>query len=468
MAQTAGSSTAVDRLTNELEQTRSQLQESQRQIEALRHDLEELRAQVQGQSGTPAAAPSTSADPPPTTDEADKDPSFIAAEVTELHQDKVESGSKYPVKLSGLVLFNAYRNRGNFDINDLPNLAFPRYDGGAGSVGATLRQTILGVEASGPDLMGSRTSADVSIDFAGGSPTSPYGITTGLLRMRTANVHLDWRNTSLTIGQDSPFFSPLSPTSYASVAEPGLSWAGNLWVWTPQVTLEHRISAGEGSHFALQAGILDPLTEEIPPLEGRQSTAGESTRLPAIAGHIAYDRLAAGSLPLEIGFGGYRGEQRYENFPQIDSWTFNSDYKLRMGSHVELSGEWYHGQAAGGLGGGIWTSVIYPDAAHSGIHPLHSTGGWTQLKVRPAPRFEINTAVGQDENRGADLRFFASPVDSFGYAPLEKNRAGFVNVIFRPNSVLLFAVEERHLFTAPASGTAASGDHLNIAAGVRF
>jgi hypothetical protein len=29
-------------------------------------------------------------------------------------------------------------------------------------------------------------------------------------------------------------------------------------------------------------------------------------------------------------------------------------------------------------------------------------------------------------------------------------------------------VEYRHLFTAPASGENASGDHLNLAAGVRF
>jgi hypothetical protein len=77
------------------------------------------------------------------------------------------------------------------------------------------------------------------MDFGGGNPTTSYGVTAGLIRMRTANVRLDWEKTSLNVGQDALFFSPLSPTSYASLREPALSWAGNLWVWTPQIEIEH-------------------------------------------------------------------------------------------------------------------------------------------------------------------------------------------------------------------------------------
>ena len=474
---TTATAEELARLHRELQETRSGLAASRLEIQELRQSLQALRDQVQGNQAA-GNKPSASTEPAitgsaalePSTASADQDVGFLAAKIKELHQDKVESTSKYPVKLSGLVLFNAYRNSGSLDIQDLPNLAFPSFPGFPdGSVGATLRQTVLGVEATGPKLFGAHTSANVEVDFGGGSPTTAYGVTAGLVRLRTAQVGLDWQKTSLHIGQDTPFFSPLSPTSYATLLEPAMSWSGNLWVWTPQIEVERRLTLNSGSSLVLQGGLLDPLTEQTPPFQGVNPTAGEATRVPALAGRIAIDRSAAAHYPFSIGFAGYRARQRYQTFNQIDSWTFNSDLKIPLGQHLEISGEWYDGQAVGGLGGGIWSSVIFPESSepHADVHPLRSTGGWAQLKIRPMQRVQLNGAFGQDENFGKDLRFFATPFAG-GFPALRKNRTEFVNFIYEPNSFLLFAIDYRHLFTAPAVGEAASGDHLNLAAGVRF
>ena len=135
------------------------------------------------------------------------------------------------------------------------------------------------LDAVGPRVFGARTSANVEVDFAGGSPTTAYGVASGLVRLRTAEVSLDWEKTSLRIGQDAPFFSPLSPTSYATLLEPGMAWSGNLWVWTPEIEVEHRITLASRSNLVLQGGLLDPLTEEFPPFQGRNPTAGEATRI---------------------------------------------------------------------------------------------------------------------------------------------------------------------------------------------
>ncbi|MCU1286639.1 MAG: hypothetical protein JWO13_2989 [Acidobacteriales bacterium] len=470
----------VEQLRNELQETRTQLSDSVRQIEELRRDLDQLKKQLQPTSAA-ATVESTSASAiaPPSAAAADQDPAFLASKVTELHQVKVESAGKYPVKLSGLILFNAYHNNGNLDLQDQPNLAFGQAPGSPrAALGATLRQTLLGIEAKGPDIFGAQTSADVSIDFFGGSPQTTYGITAGLLRLRTANVHLNWDKTTLNIGQDTLFISPLSPTSYASIAEPAFSWAGNLWVWTPQIMVEHRFTTSDDSALVLQGGILDPLTEEVPPTQGRTATAGERSGYPAIAGRIALDRSTSANFPFTIGFAGYRGQQRRQRFLSInnqpavtnDSWTVNADFKIPIANKFELSGEYYTGQAVGGLGGGIWSSVIYPDFTfpHAAIHPLHSAGGWAQLKFMPAPRFEINAAMGQDENVGTDVRFFASPVTDSGFFAFKKNRAQFVNFIYKPNSILLFSLEYRRLFTLSPVFGSATGNHINVAAGVRF
>jgi len=458
----------VNQLSQELQQTRADLAESKRQIEELRQSLEALRKQVE--AGRPAEAAPVAASEP-TVAAADQDTSFLAAKIAEMHQDKVESTSKYPVKISGLVLFNSYWNKGIVDIQDLPNLALPSFPGAPlPGVGATLRQTMLGIDARGPRVFGARSSAEAEVDFAGGSPTTSFGVATGLLRLRTAKISLDWANTSLSFGQDNLFFSPLSPTSYASVYEPAMSWSGNLWVWTPGVELSHRMSFSESSSLLLQGGVLDPLTEETPVSQGRDSTAGEASRAPAVAGRIAYDRSKDAHFPFTIGFGGYRAQQQYSGFPTVASWTMNSDFKAGLGKYLEISGEWYQGQAVGGLGGGIWTSVVYPDppGMHSAIQPLRSTGGWAQVKVIPATRVEINGAYGQDENFGKDLRVFPFSFTGAGFGAMQKNRTDLVNFIYKPTAVLVFAVEWRHLFTLPANAAGHSADQINLAAGVHF
>jgi hypothetical protein len=458
----------VAQLSQELQQTRAELADSKRQIQELRQSVEELRKQFQaGHPSEPATAPVSE----PTVAAADQDVGFLAAKVSEMHQDKVESASKYPVKLSGLILFNSYWNKGIVDSQDLPSLALPNFPGAPSpGIGATLRQTTLGLDVTGPRLFGAKSSAGAEIDFAGGSPTTTFGVANGLLRLRTAKLTLDWAHTSLTFGQDDPFFSPLSPTSYATVLEPAMSWSGNLWVWTPGVSLTHRIAVNAVSSIILQGGFLDPLTEEVPTFQDRAPTAGEASRAPAIAGRIAFDHSKDLRFPFTLGFGGYRAQQQYPTFPTIASWTLNADFKAGFGKHVEISGEWYTGQAAGGLGGGIWTSVVYPEPAgpYSAIHPLRSIGGWGQLKVIPASHFEINGAFGQDENYGRDLRFFPVSFSGEGFPAMQKNRTDLVNFIYKPSAVLLFAVEYRHLFTLPSSSTPHTGDQVNLAAGVHY
>jgi len=467
-AESGAATPDVTELSQQLQQTRSELAESKRQIEKLLENLEDLRKRVMQDQGNEGIASSTGE---PTVATADQDTSFLAAKISEMHQDKVESASKYPLKISGLVLFNSYWNQGNLDVHDLPSLAFATFPGAPGpSIGATLWQTILGLDASGPKLFGAQTSANTEIDFAGGNPTVSFGVANGLIRMRTATVKLNWEHTSLTFGQDNLFFSPLSPTSYATVFEPAMSWSGNLWVWTPGMQILHRISLKEGSNLVLQCGLLDPLTEQVPVFQGRDPTAGEVSRAPAIAGRIALEHSLDSFHSFTVGIGGYRAQQRYFGFPEISSWTLNSDVTAGLGKYLQLSGGWYKGQAVGGLGGGIWTSVVYPEttAPHSAIHPLRSTGGWGQLKVIPSTRYELNVAFGQDENYGEDLRFFPSSFTGAGFGALEKNRTEFTNFIYRPNSVLLLAIEYRHLSTVPANSPAAGGDQVNLAAGVRF
>lgn len=131
---------------------------------------------------------------------------LLDSKINDIYQTKVESGSKCRLRLSGIVLLNVFSNRGSVDNQDLPQLAASEYPSFSnGSMGGSLRQSQIGLEAFGPDIAGAHTSADIKFDFAGGFPESPYGTSTGLVRLRTGTLRLDWKNTSLVAGQDSLF-----------------------------------------------------------------------------------------------------------------------------------------------------------------------------------------------------------------------------------------------------------------------
>src|SRR6266566_8322209 len=206
-----------------------------------------------------------------------------------------------------MVLLNLYENRGLVDNQDFPQLAEPPQSQALfvspGSFGGSLRQSQIKLEAFGPDLARARTSANVEFDFAGGFPNTWNGVATGLVRLRTGTMRLDWGNMSVVAGQDGLFFAPLAPTSLATLATPALSYSGNLWAWTPQVRIEHHIVLSDTSSFSLQAGILDSLSGDEPEDPYiRYPSWGELSGQPAYATRVSLSHRVFGQN-FTVGFG---------------------------------------------------------------------------------------------------------------------------------------------------------------------
>src|SRR5439155_5818765 len=189
-----------------------------------------------------------------------------------------------------------FHNRGQADNFDVPTWAAAQGPYGISpGFGGTLRQSELGLEVFGPELAGAKTRGEVQMDFGGGFPADALdGINTGIVRLRTANLRLDWQNTSLIVGQDSLFVSPNAPSSFASLLVPSLGYSGNLWAWTPQLRVEHRFKPTPNQTVLLQGGILDNLTGEASNGSHRLPQAGESSGQPAYAGRTAWTRLING------------------------------------------------------------------------------------------------------------------------------------------------------------------------------
>jgi hypothetical protein len=398
------------------------------------------------------------------------DQGLINDKVLEQNQTKVESGSKYRVRLSGIVLLNTAITRGSVDNLDFPQIATPPDTPGvSGAFSGSLRQSQIGIEAFGPDIAGAHTSANLKFDFAGGFPAQSNGTAFGIVRLRTGTIRLDWEHTSIVAGQDALFFAPLTPTTLSSLAIPALSYSGNLWSWTPQIRVEHRIGLTDSSSLLFQAGILDSLSGDYPQADYRYPTAGEQSGQPSYAGRIALSHRVFGRNAT-VGFGGYYSRQNWGYGRNIDGWAGITDLTLPLGSYFDFSAEFYRGRAIGGLGGGIGQSLLLSGpigTPGTSIHGLDTLGGWAQLKFKPKSNFEVNFAYGQDNPFANELRAFPGSAYYYGYS-LSRNLGPFVNFIYRVRSDVLFSVEYRRIQSYTLDKNADIANQANISVGYLF
>ena len=417
-------------------------------------------------SALPAQAPQQQT-PEDRIGKLEEDQQVMEGKIDDQYQTKVESGSKYRLRLSGIVLLNLFENRGTVDNLDFPEIAESQQanepNASPGAFGGTLRQSQIRLQAFGPDVAGARTSADVNLDFAGGFPEAPNGAWMGLVRMRTAAVRLDWANTSIVAGQDRLFFAPLAPTSLATLAIPELSYAGNLWGWTPQVRIEHRVGLSDASSLFIQGGILDSLTGDTPFEQfDRYPSWGEQSGQPAYAARVSWSHRMFGQ-DFTLGAGGYYGRQNWGFDRNVDGWAGTVDATVPLGKWIELTGAFYRGRALAGFGGGIGQSVLlngsFIDPATT-FRGLDSMGGWAQLKFKIKSNFEINGALGIDNPFAGELRLYnANTIYSGSYT---RNLSPLVNFIYQIRSDILFSTEYRYLNSSVLDSGSFSANHINL------
>jgi hypothetical protein len=483
----------VQELRAVIEQMRAENAESRVEMQELRQELQTTRkllaplttsanatqpssadAESTPYGGNPAQASvtsTTSADMGSRVQKLEESTQLLGSKINEQYQTKVETAAKYRARLSGIVLMNTFRNVGTSDNLDLPNYSQPTPPGVSNtSFGATLRQTEIGLEIFGPTLAGAKSSANVVFDFAGGFPAANNGVDFGIVRMQTASLHLDWKNTSVIAGQDSLFFSPLSPTSFASLATPAFAYAGNLWGWTPQVRVEHRFDLADQQTLTIQAGILDNLNWEPPSDQfNRTPQAGERTGQPAYAMRTAWSR-PVNDHPLTFAFAGYYGRQDWSWNRSVDAWAGLADWQIPILRRLLLSGEFYRGRAVGGLGAAIGQPVVFggnPFDPTTTIRGLDSAGGWAQLKFQLTPKLELNGVFAEDDAFANDIRGFATDANNFGDL-LGRNHGALGNLVYRPRSDLLLSAEFRRLHTFPVYSSPSVTNQVNLSMGILF
>jgi hypothetical protein len=456
----------VNRLAEMVNREQAALESSQRQIEVLQRQVADLQGELVGtrqvtQQTEEQAVARLNADVENIRERQDVQQSQIDTH----QQDKVESASKFPVKLTGLILMNTFVNTAAVDVPQSPTLA----TGGSGTTGISLNQTVLGLDARGPHLLGASSDADLRMDFFGGVSQSTYSQNAGIARLRTAHAELAWDQTRAFFALDRPIVSPNYPSSLTAVSQPALAWSGNLWNWMPQVGAEHTLRFNNSSRISLEGAIADAPN---PPSQGTSAPApvaglGELSRWPGSEARVGYAR-GNELTGLRVGAGGYFSPHTYNEYFSFDAWAATVDYRFPLFAHLESSGSFYRGLGLGGLGGGAYKDYLYTEVNENYVYrPLDDVGGWTQLKERPSERLEFNVAYGLDNAFAGEIRPYVANASS-AYQSLARNSTWFANIIYSPTAYTVFSFEYRRIDSSYAIGPHSVADVYGVAGGYRF
>jgi hypothetical protein len=111
----------------------------------------------------------------------------------------------------------------------------------------------------------------------------------------------------------------------------------------------------------------------------------------------------------------------------VASSVLSVDWLASILPKTSFTGMFFTGQNVAGLGALRQGFTIVSEAV---VKPVHSKGGWAQLRITPTERLSFHLAGGQQNDRASDLIF----------GGINKNQNYFANVMYRiaPNVIASF------------------------------
>ncbi len=436
--ESAGSSAVMKQILERLDSLERQNRELAQDVRALRQELAASRSDNSHSVTADAAKPEQ-----PSLDER---VTVEEQRTAEQAQTKVEAAHKFPIQLNGMLLFNAFANSaGNAsEYSDNYNLLT-----GPSRDGATVRQTLLGLDFQGPHLPGNgRVNGSITMDFYGGSSDPEYL----RLRLRRADISFDWENRSFSIGQDKPLVSPYQPDSLAEVGIPPLAGAGNLWLWLPQARYEERVKLGINSGFKGQLSVMQT-EESYATIPTSLASTLEEAR-PALEGRFAFWHKFDDTRRFEFA-PGFHVSTTHVAGTSVGSHIGSLDWLVVPASHLQFSGTVFKGQNVAGLGalGNGFTITRTGD-----VRPVNSAGGWAQVAFPITNRLTFNVFTGL-ENDHSPFLAASNIVHNWTYAS---------NVMYHLGPNVVVSLEALQMRTRSFSGVAGLQNHYDLAVGYLF
>ena len=422
-----------------LEQENRQLRD---EVHALRQDIQSAQDTKTAKTGAPQASPSI-----PNHDASLPDRVTInERRISEQAQTKVEASQKFPISLNGTLLFNAFFNskaQATEYGNEYALLTGP------GRSGATVRQTLLGLDFQGPTVAGSgRVTGSLVMDFFSGPPLPADN----WLRIRRADISITWPNRTVSVGQDKPLISPYQPDSLAEVGVPPLAGSGNLWLWLPQARYEERLHLNANTGLIGQVAVMQ--TEENYQTVSSTYTSSLQPASPALEGRGAFWHKFDDTRRIDIG-AGFHVSATHVAGSSVPSRIASLDWHVTPFWKLDFTGTMYQGQNVAGLGAlGNGFNIL----RNGTVQPVHSKGIWGQISAPLNQRLTLNLFAGLEDDHAI------YPISN----SIGRNLTYASNLMFHIGPNVVVAVEGLQMRARYFYGVRQIDNHYDLALGYFF
>ncbi|MCE2940338.1 MAG: hypothetical protein ACK53A_03715 [Gemmatimonadota bacterium] len=382
---------------------------------------------------------------------------MLRQQLAQVAREKAGTSSRAGLEFSGRVMMNAFLTNGRTNLVDVPTIALPAYSAIGtdpqalrGALGGTFRQSVLTVALDGRPLWGGTVRARADADFFGGVQEGAGG--RRLFpepRLRVATASMAWTHARVTVGQDVPLVTDVTPWSTAAFGLPLFASAGNLWFWLPQVRIG---AATTGAlRLAVDAAAVAPWTGGDPVAGDTvdRVDAAERSRRPFLQGRVGVE-WGEDAMAGRLAVGAHHGWIARPTGVTATTSAVTVMLLAPLTEWLEVRGVAYRGQALRGLGGGGVSQNFAPDGT-----PLRDVGGWAQLLWRPALGWQVGAGCGVSDPDNAQ-----SPVR-------RHNRQCEAGLQWRPGGLPVLGLAYRRVATDYAAGLR-TVQHLNFVTGVEF
>jgi hypothetical protein len=367
---------------------------------------------------------------------------IVQSQIAELAQTKVQSTTRFPLKIFGTIHAHAFSNGDTPNWLDIPNLVTPPVPN-PGTFSMALRQSRIGLAADGPTLGTVRTSGIVALDFFGGIPGFQTGQVMGIPRLLVGYIRLDGKRAAAEIGQDHTLLAPRDPTSLAGFAFPLLFRSGNLYLRAPQARLEYSVAP----LLKVAGGIMAPIGGDLADLDYRfvpPALGGERSRRPAFQARIEFGTTdPEATRRASIAAAGHYGWERRAN-GLVNGWVSAVDFAARR-DMFGVAGEVFAGDNMDAFGGALGLDA-------------RGRGGWAELQFIPTNRVAFNAGAGIDDINDAGRALL----------PRRRNRSAYGNVIVSITPEIQTSFEYRWLATLPTGLAELENHHFDWVLAYKF
>lgn len=317
--------------------------------------------------------------------------------------------------------------------------------------GMTARQSRFGFLITGPKTEnGIVTRARLEMDFYGYAPARAAGSNhdsienSGELRLRRATVEIMGDNWSVLAGNEWMVISPIFPMLTGNY--PYGADIGSLGYRTPQirltgfaldkklkieVALENKLGDIEALGFDIDSG-----RNFAAPAYEYGITYTDKIMI-ALTGHWAQEEIRT-HRGAQTGAGNtaYYGER-------VESYSYNVSLKVPIGDSITVAGEYFEGANLDGWYTGAqengWVVTRGGDR-----EPLHSTGGWADLELKPMDNVKVNAGWGIDDPDDGQLRLARIEpgyLNMAGDLAVTKNQMWFANAGYNVSASTMITLE---------------------------